>query len=200
MHDVDLVVISRDEGALDAAVQNGIDIQRGVHVHLHRVVGRPLATDRCRWETIARVRNQGKWQGHSPWLMFLDDDVVLDADCLRQLVAQLLQNRQYGALAADYLRENRRGQIPGHVGMGATMFRRVALNSITFRWRPARCECQCCCDDLRRRGYAIGYSHTAGAPPAQGSGSNGVWTLVHLAGPSAGAAICCDVRAHPGGL
>ena len=161
MQQIDLVVLSRDEGALEAAVQRGITAQRGVRVRLHRVVGRSEVADSCRWETIARARNQGKRLGDSAWLMFLDDDVVLRPDCLRQLVDQLGQDRRYGALAADYLRESRPGTVPRHVGMGATMFRRVALNGIRFRWESSRCECQCCCDDLRRRGYAIGYSPTA---------------------------------------
>ena len=44
-----------------------------------------------------------------------------------------------------------------HVGMGATLFRREWLEKLTFRWEPGRCECQCCCDDLRREGFGIGY-------------------------------------------
>jgi hypothetical protein len=28
---------------------------------------------------------------------------------------------------------------------------------MTFRWEEGKCECQCCCDDLRRAGYGIGY-------------------------------------------
>jgi hypothetical protein len=41
--------------------------------------------------------------------------------------------------------------------MGATLFRREALGPIRFRWEPGRCECQCCCDDLRALGRGIGY-------------------------------------------
>jgi hypothetical protein len=41
--------------------------------------------------------------------------------------------------------------------MGATLFRRERLTVITFRWESERCECQCCCDDLRRAGFGIGY-------------------------------------------
>src|SRR5262249_11374533 len=48
---------------------------------------------------------------------------------------------------------------PGrHVTMGATLFRRSALNLIRFRWEPGRCECQCCCDDLRRHALGIKYA------------------------------------------
>jgi hypothetical protein len=47
--------------------------------------------------------------------------------------------------------------------MGATLFRRPALNRIRFRWIRDRCECQCCCDDLRRQGIGIRYAPEARA-------------------------------------
>jgi hypothetical protein len=47
--------------------------------------------------------------------------------------------------------------------MGATLFRRSALDRIQFRWETKKCECQCCCDDLRRLGYGIAYDRTARA-------------------------------------
>ena len=46
---------------------------------------------------------------------------------------------------------------PRHVGMAATLFRRERLERLTFRWEPGKCECRCCCDDLRRAGFGIGY-------------------------------------------
>ena len=63
----------------------------------------------------------------------------------------------YGALAADYLGEGHEGHVTRHVTMGATLFRRAVLDQIRFRWRDERCECQCCCDDLRRLRWAIDY-------------------------------------------
>ena len=170
MRDVDLVVLSRDDRPLDAPVQRGIDRQRDVTFRLHRVVGRPNSADCGRWETIARARNHGKTLGNSCWLMFLDDDVVLHPDCLRQLVEGLRRRPLYAALAADYLGEHQPGHVPPHVGMGATMFRRAALDRFAFRWEADRCECQCLCDDLRKRGYAIGYLPQAGADHQRSSG------------------------------
>jgi hypothetical protein len=41
--------------------------------------------------------------------------------------------------------------------MAATLFRREALQKVSFRWEPGRCECQSCCDDLRSAGMGIGY-------------------------------------------
>jgi hypothetical protein len=95
--------------------------------------------------------------------MFLDDDVILAPDCIYQLVQNLQRKPLHGALAADYLREGRVGRVSPHVGLGATLFRRRVLNRIRFRWEDGRCECQCCCNDLRRRGIAIGYCPQARA-------------------------------------
>ncbi len=170
MQNVDLVVLSRDDGPLDGSVQGGIDRQQNVAVRLHRVIGQPIPSDGSRWETIARARNYGKALGNSCWLMFLDDDVVLHPDCLQQLVNALLRRPLYAALAADYLREYEPEHVPPHVGMGATMFRRTAIDPFAFRWEADRCECQCLCDDLRRHGYAIGYLPQASAEHLRSNG------------------------------
>jgi hypothetical protein len=161
--DVDVVILSRDHSPLSSEVQRGIDAQIGVRLTLHRVIGTPLSSDACRWETIARARNAGKSRGRSPWLMFLDDDVRLAPDAIDRLRRGLLTNPLFGALAADYLGEADGNRSTPHVAMGATLFRRSALNRIRFRWSNERCECQCCCDDLRRQGIGIRYASEARA-------------------------------------
>jgi hypothetical protein len=160
---VDLVVLSRDDRPLHAAIQRGIDSQRGVRLRVHRVYGRQHPADKCRWQTIARARNAGKRLGSSPWLMFLDDDVQLLPDCVYRLVRALRVRQRYAALSANYRREGHLSGVSKHVAMGATLFRRSALDSIEFRFENDRCECQCCCDDLRTRGYRIAYLPTARA-------------------------------------
>ncbi|HQU45286.1 MAG: hypothetical protein B7Z73_10130 [Planctomycetia bacterium 21-64-5] len=161
--DVDLIVLSRSLEPLDEDVANAVAAQRGVRLRLHRVAGASRPTDANRWQTIARARNEGKDRGSAPWLMFLDDDVVLARDCVATLLAGLKQRPEYGALAADYLGEARQADARGHVGMGATLFRRGALARVRFRWAADRCECQCCCDDLRAQGIGIGYWSAARA-------------------------------------
>ena len=96
--DVDLIVLSRDSRPLPRAVQRGLDGQQGVRVHIHPVMGTPRPTDTCRWDAIVRARNRGKRLGHAPWLMFVDDDVALDAHCVAQLVRHLCRQPAYGAL------------------------------------------------------------------------------------------------------
>jgi hypothetical protein len=153
---VDVVILSRDLSPLSAEVQRGLDRQQGVRLNVHRVVGAPQAGDANRWQTIARARNTGKRQGSAPWLMFLDDDVELEPGTVPRLVAALRDAPRFAALAADY--GDRVAQSPAlHVTMGATLFRRSALALFAFRWEPGRCECQCCCDDLRRHLLGIGY-------------------------------------------
>src|SRR5208282_5623050 len=77
--------------------------------------------DLNRWETIARARNQGRTLGASPWVMCLDDDVVLEPDCLAQLVEGLQRRPEFAALAADSAGEMSRiwehWDYPTHVGM-----------------------------------------------------------------------------------
>jgi hypothetical protein len=159
--DVDLVLFSRDPGPPRDDVWQGVESQTGVGLHVHRVFGVPRPGDPNRWETIARARNEGKSRGSSPWVLFLDDDVVLAPDCAARLLDGLRRRTAFAALAADYNAEMAAGaahwDYPPHVGMGAVLFRRERLAAVTFRWEPNRCECGCCCDDLRRGGFGIGY-------------------------------------------
>jgi hypothetical protein len=163
MPKVDMVVLSRHAGRLCPEVEQGLHNQRGVQIAVHRVVGTPRPSDKSRCETIARARNEGKLCGSAPWLMFVDDDVVLEPACVRTLVNELRRRPVFAALAADYSREQRPGEIAPHVTMGATLFRREALAQIRFTWRGKQCECQSCCDDLRRMFWGIDYSPTAKA-------------------------------------
>jgi hypothetical protein len=112
---------------------------------------------------IARARNEGKRRGESPWLMFLDDDVVLDPDCVRLLLDGLRARPDFAALAADYLGQSGGRVNCAHVAMGATLFRRWALQPVEFRWAENQCECLCCCSDLRRMRWGIGYLSQARA-------------------------------------
>jgi hypothetical protein len=155
--DVDVIVLSREDCPLAAEVRRGLERQAGVRLTVHRVLGTPLPSDANRWETIARARNAGKRLGRAPWVLFLDDDVELAPGTVDLLRRALLANPQYGALAADYRGEAAGGVVTRHVAMGATLFRRTALERITFRWSGQRCECRCCCEDLRRQGLGIRY-------------------------------------------
>jgi len=161
--DVDLVVLSQTDGPLPHAVRQAIESQVGVRLHVHRVIGRRHDSDPNRWQTIARARNAARCLGQSPWVMFLDDDVVLRPDTVARLLEGLKAYPAYGAFAADYLGETNGLALTRHVAMGATLFRRSALEQVSFRWSLGRCECQCCCDDLRRQAVGIGYLPGAAA-------------------------------------
>lgn len=93
--------------------------------------------------------------------MLLDDDVVLDRYCVARLVEGLGNRPEFAALGADSINEMEGGRnhwdYPPHVGMAAVLFRRERLEALTFRYEHSKCECRCCCDDLRRAGHAIGY-------------------------------------------
>src|SRR5262245_49552120 len=93
--------------------------------------------------------------------MLLDDDVVLGPRCVAQLAEGLIKRPEFAALGADTTGAMEQGwdhwDYPLHVGMAAVLFRRERLEEVTFRWEHSKCECRCCCDDLRRAGYAVGY-------------------------------------------
>ena len=155
--EIDLAILSRDESPLRHDVLAAVRGQRNVRVRIHRVIGRRLAQDVNRWQTIVRARNEALRKAQSPWLMFLDDDVVLARDCVARLQHALEARPEYAGLAADYNGEQSWRRFTPHVGMGATLFRRSVLQRTGFRWEAGRCECLCCCDDLRRQGFRIEY-------------------------------------------
>ncbi|MCA9214157.1 MAG: glycosyltransferase [Planctomycetales bacterium] len=159
---VDILVLTRDNSPIRAEVMEAIKSQRNVRAQVFQVVGRKLSTDRNRLDTIARARNHAISLAESDWVMFVDDDVELDRDCIHNLLSGLKTLPDYGVFAADYLGQSG-GRDTNHVAMGATLFRREALDSITFRWSGKRCECQCCCEDLNRQGFRVGYLPNARA-------------------------------------
>ncbi len=159
--EVDLLLLSRDLSPPRPDVWRGIESQEGVRLRVFRLTGARLPDDTNRLETIVRARNAGKHLGSAPWVMLLDDDVVLDSNCVARLVHGLRERPDFAAFGADCAGEMAGGRqhwdYPRHVGMAATLFRRERLKTITFRWEPGKCECRCCCDDLHRAGIGIGY-------------------------------------------
>ncbi len=164
---IDVIVLTRESSPLAREVALGLRIQSGVDLRVHRHVGERLETDRTRWEAIARARNQAKSLGAPPFVMFLDDDVALGPGAVQALAEALIRRQGYAALAADYLGQTsplgQSIQTTRHVAMGATLFRRVVLERIRFRYEDQKCECQCCCDDLRRMGHGVAYVKGAAA-------------------------------------
>ena len=77
---VDVILLSRDLSPPRPDIWEGLRSQGGVNLVIHRQVGAPRPGDRNRWETIARARNEARAVGSRPWVMFLDDDVVLGPD------------------------------------------------------------------------------------------------------------------------
>ena len=158
---IDLLFLSRDLSPPRPDVWKAIQAQEEVALRVIRITGPARPDDRCRFQTIARARNDGKRRGSTPFVMLLDDDVVLGPRCVARLLEGLTRRPEFAALAADSAGEMNSGwdhwDYPRHVGMAAVLFRRERLEALTWRWEPEKCECRCCCDDLHRAGFAIGY-------------------------------------------
>lgn len=154
---VDVIVLTRPHTIPSAAVIDAIRNQRFITTRVHHHVGWPERNDSNRWVTIARARNEMKRYAAGQWIMFVDDDVVLAENCIQVLLDSLKRASSLGAVAADYTGESADPSWNGHVAMGACLFRRKALEAIDFRCTSDRCECWCCCDDLRSLGIGITY-------------------------------------------
>ena len=209
--EVDLVLLTRDASPPRDDVWEGLQAQRGVRLRVHRIVGTQRPDDPNRFETIARARNSGRRLGSSPWVMLLDDDVVLGPHCVAGLVESLQSRPELAAIAADCDGQMDGGwdhwDYPRHVGMASVLFRRAHLEAITFRWETGKCECQCCCDDLRRDGFGIGFLQGAEAwhrpmprrdptPDAEGDAARQAPDLQGASPTTAGRVLAAFDRKH----
>ena len=110
-----------------------------------------------RLDAIVRARNRAKQVGTAHYAMFLDDDIVLPPRGIEKLVYALIFNPRYAAIGIDCQALIQPSPWAVHVGMGAVLFIRPILEQIHFRTEPGKCECLCCCEDIRRMGYCIDY-------------------------------------------
>jgi hypothetical protein len=152
---VDVLTLLAPGAVIASPVLDALKNQGGVNLEHHVVEGARLPGER-RENAIARGRNKAKVWGHAHYALFLDSDVVLPPFGIEQLLYGLLFNPRYAALGINY-QDEVHSPWPDHVAMGATLFYRPILERIQFRVEPGVCECYCCCQDIRRMGYLIGY-------------------------------------------
>ena len=136
-----------------SALENQGDVELGHYV----IQGAPPLSGERRANAIARARNRAKRMGSAHYAMFLDDDVVLPQQAIEKLVFALAFNPRYAAIGIDYQGLHQPSPWAVHVAMGAIMFIRPILERIHFRTEPSKCECYCCCEDIRRMGYLVDY-------------------------------------------
>lgn len=155
--DVDVVILLRPGDEASPQVLHALQNQRGVRAIVHLHTGSPQPGDSHRRMTIARARNQGKRLGTAPWFMFVDDDVILAPDCIETLINTLTNSPALGAVGVRYGHPDSPPGHPGHVAMGATLFRRSVLQQFEFKGDIQLCECWHACLDLRRQNIGIQY-------------------------------------------
>jgi hypothetical protein len=152
---VDVLTVLPPGGAIDDRVLAALDNQGHVRLQPHVIEG-PRHPGESRESAIARARNLARARVQAPYALFLDSDVVLPPLGIEKLVRGLYFNHRYAALGINY-QDEVQTPWPAHVAMGATLFYRPILERIQFRVEPGTCECYCCCQDIRRMGYLIGY-------------------------------------------
>jgi hypothetical protein len=155
MVEVDVLTLLAPGEVLCPPAREALEDQGFVRLRQHFVEGRQRPGE-SRVETIARARNEAKRLGSARFALFLDRDVVLPPRGIEKLVFGLAFNPGHAALGINYQGDPPR--LPAaHVAMGAVLFHRSILQQVVFRSAPGRCECSCCCEDLRRMGYEIDY-------------------------------------------
>jgi hypothetical protein len=153
---VDVLTVLGPGREIHKRVLSAMENQGNVKLEHHILNGDPMPGEN-RIVTIARARNRAKELGDAHYAMFLDDDVVLPPRGIEKLVYALIFNPRYAAIGIDYQNYTPPGPWAIHVAMGAIMFIRPILERIHFRVEPNKCECYCCCDDIRRMGYLVDY-------------------------------------------
>jgi len=154
---VDVLTVLGPGKSIREPVLSALEDQGNVALEHYVVEGTPLLPGERRVDAIARARNRAKELGTAHYAMFLDDDVVLPPKGIEELVYALFLNPRYAAIGIDYQHVTQPWPWIAHVAMGAVMFIRPILEQIHFRTEPYKCECYCCCEDIRRMGYLIGY-------------------------------------------
>ena len=153
---VDVFTVLGPGRAIGEPVLAALKNQGDVALEHHVVDGTPMPGERER-DAVVRTRNRVKHKGNAHYAMFLDDDVVLPPRGIEKLVYALIFNPWYAAIGIDYQDFVQPSPRAIHVAMGAVLFIRPILDRIHIRHEPGKCECLCCCEDIRRMGYCIDY-------------------------------------------
>ncbi len=157
MIDVDVLTVLGPRMSIYDRVLSALKVQGNVNLRHYIFEGKAPLPGEDRITAIAKARNCAKEIGDSHYAMFLDYDVVLPPLGIEKLVYALIFNPHYAAIGIDYQNIDQSSFPYIHVAMGSVLFIRPILQQIVFRTEPGKCECYCCCEDIWRMGYLIGY-------------------------------------------
>lgn len=153
---VDVLTVLGPGRTIRESVLSALENQGDVKLEHYVVDGTPIIGEGQR-DAIVRARNRAKQLGTAHYAMFLDDDVVLPPRGIEKLVYTLIFNPSYAAIGIDYQDFVQPSPGATHIAMGAVLFIRPILEQVQIRHEPGKCECLCCCEDIRRMGYCIDY-------------------------------------------
>ncbi len=115
---------------------------------------------------VAEARNDVKLMASSEYVLMLDNDLVLPDGGIVRMIDVLDRFSDFMAIALprrDFQDEGDYVDLggvsisePGHVGMSCVLWRLKYLESLEFVV-DNKCECQNACDELRSKGFRIGF-------------------------------------------
>ena len=110
-------------------------------------------------ENIVHTRNIAKHLGNSPFVMWVDDDMVLPKEGIKLCLQFLLSHPNFGAVGINGQKPVTFNPFRNHIGMASILVYRNLLDEITFRFERETkwCECMCFCDDLRKKNFLVDY-------------------------------------------
>lgn len=107
----------------------------------------------------AGARTRVKRYGTSPYVLMMDNDIILAKESIKRMVEFLEKNENYAAIAIS------KHQVPEgpnevtiqpHIDSAPVLWRLEDLQKITFEYRT-QCECMAACEDIRNMGKEIGF-------------------------------------------
>lgn len=148
--DVDVVVLTWNDGELLAHCIDSIRSSQGVRAHVfvvdngsdeEAVVGPDVVLLRQPVNLgVARGRNVGTHAGSSPLVCFLDSDACLLPDTLSVLATAVLADRYVGLAAPVFLHQPPEASAGRAPGLGRKLARGLALTSVYAVARPGSAD------------------------------------------------------------
>ena len=137
--------------------------------YIHRRVLESLSAQNCPiklWVTTqddgfhaAGARNRVKQHASSPYVLMMDNDIILEPHSIERMVAFLEANNNFAAIGISkhsVPEGSNEVFIQPHIDCAPVLWRLEDLKKVAFEYRN-QCECMAVCEDIRNMGKEIGF-------------------------------------------